>query len=81
MRKARNEKGDKPGRLFPVLSSYNPPALSKQLTLHEAQGTGLLLMRDELSGLFSTLAADQKSGTGKAEGQLLELWDGTGAMT
>ena len=74
----RDEKGDKPGRLFPVLSSYNPPALSKQLTLHEAQGTGLLLMRDELSGLFSTLAADQKSGTGKAEGQLLELWDGTG---
>ena len=74
----KDEKGDKPGRLFPVLSSYNPPALSKQLTLHEAQGTGLLLMRDELSGLFSTLAADQKSGTGKAEGQLLELWDGTG---
>ena len=36
------------------------------------------MMRYELSGLFSTLAADQKSGTGKAEGQLLELWDGTG---
>ena len=74
----KDEKKEKPGRLFPVLSSYNPPALNKQLTLHEADGTGLLLMRDELSGLFSTLAADQKNGTGKAEGQLLELWDGTG---
>lgn len=75
---AKEREKNPPERLFSVLSGYTPAALDKQLALHEAAGKGLLLIRDELSGLFGNLAQDSKNGSGKGEAQLLELWDGTG---
>ena len=75
------DRGSEPVRLFSQLENYTAPALDLQLEKHEAAKRGILLIRDELSGLFGQIANDKKSGSGNAESQLLELWDGTGSST
>ena len=64
---------------FPHLNQYTPAALSRQLQLHESKGLGLLLVRDEMSAMLKALAADTEHGSGGADGQLLEAFDGTGS--
>lgn len=58
-------------------SDFTGEALADQLQTQEAHGLGLLVYRDELSGLFASF--DQyKGGKGADEQQLLELFDGGG---
>ena len=76
---------DKPPKPRPRLphagGDYSPEALGIQLELHEADGLGLLLIRDEISGLLRTLDNDKKSGRGTGEAQFLELFDGGGGTS
>jgi hypothetical protein len=59
------------------VSDFTGEALADQLQTQEAHGLGLLIHRDELSGLFGMLNA-YRSGKGADEQQLLELFDGGG---
>ena len=59
------------------VSDYTGEALAAQLQTQEAAGLGLLVHRDELSGLFGSLNA-YRGGRGADEQQLLELFDGSG---
>ena len=75
------DKKDRPAAPTPTfvhLSDYTPAALSKQLQLNEERGLGQLIIRDELSGLFGALTSDTRSGTGTADAQILEAFDGDG---
>ncbi len=76
---------DKPPRPRPRLphagGDYSPEALGMQLELHEADGLGVLLIRDEISGLLRTLDNDKRSGRGTGEAQFLELFDGGGGTS
>lgn len=59
------------------VSDYTGEALAAQLQTQEAAGLGLLINRDELSGLFGSLN-QYRGGKGGDEQQLLELFDGGG---
>ena len=74
----KNDRPPAPQPVFPHLSDYTPAALSKQLQLNEQRGLGQLIINDELSGLFGALLADAQRGTGRAESQILEAFDGEG---
>ena len=73
-----DERPPAPKPVFVHITDYTPAALYKQLQLNDERRMGQLILRDELSGLFGQLAADAKSGTGTADAQLLELFDGDG---
>lgn len=60
-----------------MVTDYTGEALAGQLQTQEAAGLGLLIYRDELSGLFGSLNA-YRGGRGADEQQLLELFDGSG---
>lgn len=60
-----------------VVTDFTGEALADQLQTQEAAGLGLLVNRDELSGLFGSLNA-YRGGRGGDEQQLLELFDGGG---
>ncbi len=78
------QRGDRPPALkplFPHLSNYTPEALDIQLELHESKGLGLLIIRDELSGLLTAVSNEVKTGRGTAEAQLLETFDGDGSTS
>jgi hypothetical protein len=60
-----------------MVSEYTGEALAAQLEAQEAAGMGLLIHRDELSGLFGGLN-QYRGGRGADEQQLLELFDGGG---
>jgi hypothetical protein len=60
-----------------VVSDYTGEALTAQLQEQERRGAGLLIHRDELSGLFGSLN-QYRRGKGGDEQQLLELYDGAG---
>lgn len=74
----RKTRGEAPHPIFPHLCDYSPAALSNQLQLNETRGLGQLIIRDELSSLFQAISQDTKNGSGTAEGQLLETFDGEG---
>jgi CRISPR-associated protein Cmr3 len=75
------KKGEaKPPAPFPrrlSVSDFTGEALAAQLQAQEAAGLGLLVHRDELSGLFGSLN-QYRGGKGGDEQQLLELFDGSG---
>jgi len=70
-----------PKPLFPHVANYTPEALDRQLELHEGKGLGLLIIRDELSGLLTAIANETRTGRGTAEAQLLETFDGDGSTS
>ena len=74
--KKKTDRPPAPRELFPHVHDYTPEALTVQLVEHEKKGLGLLVVRDEMSGLFAALKADSNSGGGRGESQLLELFDG-----
>jgi hypothetical protein len=76
--KPKDEKTASPAPLFPHVTDYTPAALYNQLHAHEQRGLGVLILRDELSGLFGRVTADTNNGSGDGEAQLLELFDGDG---
>jgi hypothetical protein len=73
-----NDRPPAPKPVFVHITDYTPAALYKQLQLNDERRMGQLIVRDELSGFLGQLAADAKSGTGTADAQLLELFDGDG---
>ena len=75
-RKERSPK--QPPAVFPHLSDYTPAALSMQLQHNETLGLGQLIIRDEMSGLLQAITNDAQQGSGTAEAQLLETFDGDG---
>ena len=77
----KDERPPAPKPRFPHLQDYTPEALAIQLELHEADGLGLLIVRDEIAGLLQAVEADSKRGRGTGEAQLLELFDGTGTTS
>lgn len=60
-----------------IVGDFTGEALAQQLEAQEAAGLGLLIHRDELSGLFGSLN-QYRGGKGSDEQQLLELFDGGG---
>jgi hypothetical protein len=58
-------------------SEFTAEALAEQLQTQETAGLGLLIHRDELSGLFGGLN-QYRGGRGADEQQILELFDGGG---
>jgi hypothetical protein len=60
-----------------LTSDFTGEGLAEQLELLEQAGRGLLIHRDELSGMFGSLN-QYRSGRGADEQQLLELYDGSG---
>lgn len=77
----KDERPKPPRPLWPHLSDYSPESLTMQFELHESRGLGMLLIRDELSGLLQALQADSSRGRGTGEAQLLETFDGTGSTS
>jgi len=77
----KDERPPAPKPRLPHLQDYTPEALGIQLELHEADGLGLLIVRNEIAGLLQAVDADSKRGRGTGEAQLLELFDGTGTTS
>jgi hypothetical protein len=75
----KDERKPPPLPFVAQLTNYTPAALTKTLARHEEKGHhGVLILRDELQGLFAEIEADAKRGTGGAGAQLLEAFDGNG---
>ena len=78
----KDDKPPKPRPRFPhVGGNYSPETLDIQLDLHEKDGLGALISKDEMSGLLQSLESDTKRGRGTGEAQLLELFDGSGQLS
>jgi hypothetical protein len=78
----KDDKPPKPRPRFPHFGgNYTPEALDIQLDLHEKDGLGALISKDEMSGLLQSLESDTKRGRGTGEAQLLELFDGSGQLS
>ncbi len=74
------KKTDQPPPPFPKhlqVNDYTGEALAAQLQAQESKGLGLLIYRDELSGLFGGFDK-YSNGKGNDEQQMLELFDGGG---
>jgi len=57
-------------------SDWNGASLARMLTTHCKKSLGMLLNRDELSGIFQAINADDQRGSGTAGAQFLEIFDG-----
>jgi hypothetical protein len=76
--KGCKRKDDQPPRPVPLylqIQDYTGEALVAQLQELDKRGLSVLVLRDELSGLFGAMNA-YRSGKGADEQQLLELFDG-----
>lgn len=76
-----DDKGPEPGLVISQIEDFTPPRLDLQLQAHERAKRGVLLMSDEVAGIFRQAAGDTKNGSGRGETQLLELWDGNSHTT
>lgn len=65
----------KPRPLSKAYGDWTPEGMALMATKHELSRLGLLMARDEGSGLFASIGKYQRD-RADAEGQLLELWDG-----
>jgi hypothetical protein len=72
----KDERPPQPVPLYLHIQDYTGEALVAQLQALEARGQGVLVLRDELSGLFGAMN-QYRSGRGSDEQQLLELFDGS----
>ena len=76
--KRKEDRPPEPKCVLPHLNSYNAASLAAQLMVHDRERQPILLIRDELSGLLREIEHDTKGGTGAAEAQFLEAFDGDG---
>jgi hypothetical protein len=73
----KGDRTDPPEPVFVSISATTVEALAQQLQRQEGKGLGLLINRDELSGMFGSWGA-YKSGRGDDEQFFLEHYDGGG---
>ena len=78
--KKGDHKPQEPKDLIVHTADFTGEALALQLATHEKAGLGLLIYRDELSGVFTSLN-QYKQGRGSDEQLLLELFDGSGSRS
>jgi hypothetical protein len=72
---SKSDRSDPPEPVYVSVTSTTVEALAQQLQRQEGRGLGLLINRDEISGLFGGLNA-YKGGRGDDEQHLLEAYDG-----
>ena len=77
-KKDKEPEPDPPQRSVIHASDWNGASLARMLMTHCEKLLGILLNRDELSGIFQALNADTQRGTGTASAQFLECFDGSG---
>jgi hypothetical protein len=70
-----SERPDAPKPAYAIVHDYTGEALANLLQEHDRLGLALLVLRDELAGLFGSLNA-YRGGRGGDEQLLLELFDG-----
>jgi hypothetical protein len=73
--KTKDERPPKPVAIYLQIQDYTGEAFVQQLQELDKRGLSVLVLRDELSGLFGAMNA-YRSGRGSDEQQLLELFDG-----
>ena len=73
--KTKDERPPKPVAIYLQIQDYTGEAFVQQLQELDKRGLSMLVLRDELSGLFGAMNA-YRSGRGSDEQQLLELFDG-----
>jgi hypothetical protein len=73
--KTKDERPPKPVAIYLQVQDYTGEAFVQQLQELDKRGLSVLVLRDELSGLFGAMNA-YRSGRGSDEQQLLELFDG-----
>jgi hypothetical protein len=73
--KTKDERPPKPVAIYLQPQEYTGEAFVQQLQELDKRGLSVLVLRDELSGLFGAMNA-YRSGRGSDEQQLLELFDG-----
>lgn len=73
--KTKDERPPKPVAIYLQVQDYTGEAFVQQLQALDKRGLSVLVLRDELSGLFGAMNA-YRSGRGSDEQQLLELFDG-----
>ncbi|QNG26439.1 DUF3987 domain-containing protein [Synechococcus sp. HK01-R] len=71
----KDERPPKPVAIYLQIQDYTGEAFVQQLQELDKRGLSVLVLRDELSGLFGAMNA-YRSGRGSDEQQLLELFDG-----
>jgi hypothetical protein len=72
----KEERPPQPTPIFLHIQDYTGEALAAQLQALEARAHAVLILRDELAGLFGSMN-QYRSGRGADEQQLLELFDGS----
>ena len=70
-----------PRQYFPHVQKFSAAAMDRQLQWHEEVGRGLLILVNELEGLFQSIDADGRSGSGEASTQLLDMFNNVGSNT
>jgi hypothetical protein len=75
----KEDRPERPRAAYALVNDYTGEAFASLLQEHDRRGLAVLVMRDELAGLFGSLDA-YRGGRGADEQMLLELFDG-GAYT
>lgn len=74
---AANKRNPAPRPRYVTIQDYSGEKLTDILSIHDQDHLGILIRADELAGLFKGLN-QYRSGAGRDEEQLLELYDGHG---
>jgi len=74
------DRPDPPKPAYTMVHDYTGEALATLLQEHDRRGLAVLVLRDELAGLFGSLDA-YRGGRGGDEQMLLELFDGGGFIS
>lgn len=75
------DKTAKPAPAYVHVSKVTPEVLAQQMMYQEVAGLGMLLMRDEFSGLIGSIDQYKQSGKGDGMQQFLELFEGDGDIS